>query len=85
MANVNESALEWLERVILDELDAIIDERLAAKGKFHTPNQRLVGREAMRKRIAPILKDEPRAAELQALGEARVRAGIRRIYNSGLS
>ena len=74
--------LKWLEEIILNELDAIIDDRSVVRGVTRTPAQKQAGREAMRKRVAPLLTNETVAHELMEMGELHVRAAVRRMYSN---
>lgn len=74
------TALEWLQETILDECDAILDERQRAKGLEPTDAQRAAGRAAMRKRLAAMLRDEETAEKMRNAGAESVRAAVRRMY-----
>lgn len=79
MSTTGESDLEWFWRVVLDELDAILDRKAASAGRVYGPKARAAGREAMRAAIAKHLKPNAGAlAGLRALGEHAVRSTIQR-------
>ena len=75
------TSLEWALETILDELDLIVDEREADKGIVRTQAARMAGREAMRRRVAAIVKNEQAAIELRNAGPEKVRAAVRRMYD----
>jgi len=72
------TALEWVIDTMLDEMDKILDER---EGFVCSRVARLAGREAMRQRVAAIVKNEEAAIELRNAGPEKVRAAVRRMYD----
>ena len=91
--NKQHTALQWLEETILDELDAIMNERSKAHGRFETEADRAAGRaaarETLRRRWLSTLEVTPeniaRAEELQLMGAAAVRSGVRSMFDKGLN
>jgi hypothetical protein len=85
---MSQTDLEWVLETMLDEMDTIIDERDTARGiHYRTAEARKAGRDAMRKSLLKSLKDDDGAnvAKLRAMGADRVRAAVRRKYNSGVN
>jgi hypothetical protein len=74
------TALEWVLQTILDELDAIIDERDKARGIVRTQAARQAGRKAMEPKVRVMLRNEEAATELRSAGADNVRAAVRRMY-----
>jgi len=74
------TALEWVLTTILDELDAILDEKDRARGIVRTQAARMAGRKAMEPKLRAMLKNEEAAETLRSAGAANVRAAVRRMY-----
>lgn len=76
------TTLEWALETILDELDAIIDERARARGVVHTQSAREAGRKAMEPKVRAMVRDEDAATILREAGAEKVRHAVRRMYES---
>lgn len=74
------TALEWVLTTILDELDAILDEKDRDRGIVRTQAVRMAGRKAMEPMVRAMLRSEEAAAELRSAGAANVRTAVRRMY-----
>lgn len=78
------TSLEWALETILDELDAILDEKNNARGIVRTEAARLAGRKAMEPKLRAVIANEDVAKQFQAAGPEQLRAAVRRMYESNL-